>query len=231
MVTLAMALVLVTGGTVAALTGHVIVSGAVVNDTGTTVYETAAPQYTFLNRSYQNLPLNTPMSLVLFDSDSGSAHTFTILNRSDYEIPNPSTFSSSALGALMKKWGTLGNVTAGRNGGKNTTVIAAVASPSWYEFVCLEPGHFQAGMYGFIAFGMALPTNLTFGSGAPGPGIAVFIIIGTIVALTVLAIVLGFVVGQRHGSEHEMPPERLGYPEPSAPPPSDSPPLPPDGSR
>ena len=44
-------------------------------------------------------------------------------------------------------------------------------------------------------------------------------------ALTVIAIVLGFVVGRRKGSEFEMPPERLGYPEPSAP--SAGAPLPP----
>jgi hypothetical protein len=94
--------------------------------------------------------------------------------------------------------------------------------PGWYEFVCLEPGHFQEGMYGYIAFGMALPTNLTPASVNTGPGIAVFIISGTIVALVLVAIVLGFVVGQRKGSKFEMPPERLGYPEPPAPPPPPS---------
>jgi len=52
---------------------------------------------------------------------------------------------------------------------------------------------------------------------AQGPGAALFIIIGTIVSLVVIALVLGFVVGRRKGAEHEMPPERLGYPEPLAP--------------
>jgi hypothetical protein len=86
--------------------------------------------------------------------------------------------------------------------------------PGWYEFVCLEPGHFQSGMYGFIAFGMNLPANLTVSVASTGPGAGVFIISGTIVALVVVALVLGFVVGRRKGSEFEMSPERLGYPEP-----------------
>jgi len=72
-------------------------------------------------------------------------------------------------------------------------------------------------MYGFIAFGEPLPSNLTVSAASVGPGEAVFIIVGTIVALTVIAIVLGFVVGRRRGSSEEMPPERLGYPEPLVP--------------
>ena len=44
-----------------------------------------------------------------------------------------------------------------------------------------------------------------------------FIISGTIAGLVVLALVLGFVIGRRKGAVHEMPPERLGYPEPALP--------------
>jgi hypothetical protein len=75
-------------------------------------------------------------------------------------------------------------------------------------------------MYGFIAFGINLPSNLTVSTGPTGPGVGVFIISGTIVVLVVVALVLGFVVGRRKGSEFEMPPERLGYAEPPAPPPA-----------
>ncbi|MCI4365916.1 MAG: hypothetical protein L3K10_07675, partial [Thermoplasmata archaeon] len=60
-------------------------------------------------------------------------------------------------------------------------------------------------------------------------GSAVFIIVGTIVVLTVIAIVLGFVVGRRRGAVHEMPPERLGYPEPRLPTEPAPPPRPPKG--
>lgn len=80
-----------------------------------------------------------------------------------------------------------------------------------YQFFCTVPGHFNSGMEGFLGVGVYV------GGGAPPPGIgvAVFIISGTIVGLVILAIVLGFVVGKREGSKHEMPPERLGYPEPA----------------
>jgi hypothetical protein len=204
---------LVTAGGLVVATGRVVVADPVVDNAGSSLYETATAPYSFINRSYENVSLNTTISVSFFDADSYSPHTFTIIGARDYEIPNPAGQSNGNLTALIHANGTLVNVTSTP---LNTTfaTIAPVTQAGWYEFVCLEPGHFQAGMYGFIAFGEALPAGLGLGSTTPGPGIAVFIIIGTIVSLTVLAIVLGFVVGQRHGSEHEMPPERLGYPEP-----------------
>jgi plastocyanin len=82
-----------------------------------------------------------------------------------------------------------------------------------YEYVCTIAGHFQAGMWGKMGSGVAVGPP-------PGPSVpvALYIITGVIVALVVLAIVLGFIVGKREGARHEMPPERLGYPEPGAPP-------------
>jgi len=213
----ATALALVAGAALVALTGRVAIAGAVVVDTGTTLQETSQAPFSFVNRSYEELPLNTSITVKFFNSDPSTPHTFTILNRSRFAVKDPATFSNSALGSLLKTYGTLVNVSASGGSYAPTGTIAPISAPGWYEFVCTEQGHFQSGMYGYVAFGMALPANLTFGSSAPGPGLAVFIIIGTIVALTVLAIVLGFVVGQRRGAEHEMPPERLGYPEPSLP--------------
>ena len=209
-------------------TGRVAVAKPVVTNTGTTIVETAAPGFAFDTRTFENVSLGTTITVTFFDADASSPHTFTIVNDSGVQIPTAD--SSAQLGALVHTHGTLVNTTAvttAENGYNNTTFVSP-STPGWYEFVCIEPGHFQLGMYGFIAFGEALPANLTFGSGSPGPGLAVFIIIGTIVALTVLAIVLGFVVGQRKGAEHEMPPERLGYAEPSGPHPLPaSPPGPP----
>lgn len=214
---LAVAAGLVLAAVITVGSGRVAVAGPVVTDTGTTIVETAAPGFAFDTRTFENVSLGTTITVTFFDADASSPHTFTIVNDSDVQIPT--TDSSAQLGALVHTHGALVNTTAvttANNGYGNATFVSP-STPGWYEFVCIEPGHFQQGMYGFIAFGEALPANLTFGSGSPGPGLAVFIIIGTIVALTVLAIVLGFVVGQRRGSEHEMPPERLGYPEPSSP--------------
>ena len=66
-------------------------------------------------------------------------------------------------------------------------------------------------MSGLLGSGEA-PGSL---STSNGPGAPVYIISGTIVGLVILALVLGFVVGKRRGAAEEMPPERLGYPEPA----------------
>lgn len=187
-------------------------ASAVVVDTSSSLSVTAAAPYKFVQDAYENLPTNTTINVTLTDADS-LAHTFSILDRQGWQIPNS---PSTDLAALFSTYGALVSLNVTGSGDQLTKSFTA-PGVGWYEFVCLEPGHFQAGMYGFIAFGMALPGNLTPGAVVTGPGIAVFIISGTIVALVLAAIVLGFVVGQRRGAEHEMPPERLGYPEPPAP--------------
>lgn len=221
---------LVLGGGAAVASGHVVVSSGEVPDAGTTLYETATTGFSYTNRSYGNVPTSTSISLTFFDADQGSPHTFTLLDIPDFWIQNYSTFNPYYLDQLLQKYGTLVNTTAvtTAHGGYANGTFTSPSAAGYYEFLCLESGHLQSGMYGIIAFGEPVPTNISFGSGSPGPGLAVFIIVGTIVALTVLAIVLGFVVGRRRGSEHEMPPERLGYPEPPGSEPlSPSPPNPP----
>jgi uncharacterized cupredoxin-like copper-binding protein len=175
-----------------------------------TVAVTAVSGFRFTPNGFNDVATGTTVSVSFTDADD-QPHTFSILNRSGVQIPNG--FSSGQLDTWFSTYGHLVSIQ------QNTTATAPTVtftSPGvgWYEFVCLEPGHFQEGMYGFIAFGEPLPSNLTVTSGSTGAGAAVFIIVGTIVSLTVIAIVLGFVVGRRRGSEDEMPPERLGYPEP-----------------
>ena len=174
-----------------------------------TIAVTAKSPFTFDPNTFDNVPTNTTISVTLTNGDT-IPHTFTILDREGYVIKQ-----SDSLTSLLATYGNLTNVVA--DGGTTATQSFPSPGTGWYEFVCTEPGHFAAGMYGFIAFGEALPSNLSAGATSNGPGIAVFIITGTIVALVVIALVLGFVVGRRRGAEHEMPPERLGYPEPVAP--------------
>ena len=210
-------------GTLAVARGGLVVLG-VLADPGTlsakgiagvahpadgTIAVTAKSPFTFDPNTFANVPTNTTVTVTLTNGDS-IPHTFTILDREGYVIK-----TSDSLSALLTTYGNLTNVVA--DGGTTATGSFPSPGPGWYEFVCTEPGHFAAGMYGFIAFGEALPSNLSAGATSSGPGIAVFIITGTIVALVVIALVLGFVVGRRRGAEHEMPPERLGYPEPVAP--------------
>lgn len=105
--------------------------------------------------------------------------------------------------------------------GQHQTINFTAPPTGWYEFVCTVAGHFQLGMYNALGFGVPAPANLTGGGTTVQVGWPVYVIAGTIVGLVILALVLGFVSGQRKGSQHEMPPERLGYPE-EVPPPSGS---------
>jgi len=180
---------------------------------------TAAAPYKFISDTYEQLPTNSTINVTFTDADT-LAHTFSILNREGWVIP-----ISADPAVVFSTYGALFEINASGPG----TVTGSFSShgPGWYEFVCLETGHFAYGMYGFIAFGMNLPGNLTVSAASMAPGAAVFIIVGTIAALVVIALVLGFVVGRRRGSEFEMPPERLGYAEPQAP--AESGPLPPGG--
>lgn len=179
----------------------------------TSVDVTASSGFKFTPTGFNDVAANTTISLKFVDGDTLS-HTFSIWGREGVVIPVAT--KSDQLTALFTTYPPLVSMIAG-SGQTNTTTFPAPAT-GWYEFVCLQTGHFQQGMYGFIAFGEPLPSNLTVTTAYDGPGTAVFIIIGTIVALTVIAVVLGFVVGRRRGSSDEMPPERLGYPEPEPPP-------------
>ena len=179
----------------------------------TTIAVTGLGSLAFDPNTFANVPTNTTVTLTFTDA-TDVAHTLSILNREGVVIPNPSTTTTGQLNALFAQYGYLAPELNVSSAGQKVTETFTSPGPGWYEFVCQVTGHFQAGMYGYIAFGEPLPSNLTVSAPSTGPGTAVFIIVGTIVALVVIALVLGFVIGQRRGAEHEMPPERLGYPEP-----------------
>lgn len=188
---------------------HVQVSAHNLNVTGVS--------YSFTPDLVNNLSMSTNYFVNFTDSDTaGAAHTFTILGWEGVVIP--SSWGATQLSGLAygRAHPYIANINAS-GAGTYAGNFTSPASPGWYEFVCTEGGHFQLGMFGFISFGEALPANLTVTAPATGAGLAVFIIVGTIVTLTVIAIVLGFVVGRREGAQFEMPPERLGYPEPHRP--------------
>ncbi|HXW67758.1 MAG TPA: sulfocyanin-like copper-binding protein [Thermoplasmata archaeon] len=216
-VALALAVLLVGGAAIALVdSAPARAATAVRTDASDAVSVTAVSGFSFTPNAVQGLPTNATITLTFTDSDSLD-HTFWIIGKQGWVIP-PS-YSSGQLEALA--FGhlppALVGANASANGGQNITTFTSPSAPGWYEFVCTEPGHFQNGMYGFIAFGMNLPGNLTVSAASTNPGAAVFIIVGVIVGLVVIALVLGFVVGRRRGATYEMPPERLGYPEPESP--------------
>jgi hypothetical protein len=195
-----------------------LATGSPLPMTASPGFKFAPAEFAFPNPSI----LNTTIDVTFTDGDT-IAHTFTIGSRQGWVIPN--TYTSGQLAAYFAAYPPMFTINA-TNPGSYPGNFTAPPAAGWYEFVCNEPGHFQEGMYGFIAFGEPLPANLTVTAPSVGPGTAVFIIVGTIVALTVIAIVLGFVIGRRRGTLHEMPPERLGYPEPAHP----AEPAPPPGA-
>ncbi|HUI38110.1 MAG TPA: hypothetical protein VLY85_00605, partial [Thermoplasmata archaeon] len=137
-------------------------------------------------------------------------HTFTLSPTAGYTFPQSD--SSSDLLHYFSTNAPLVNIQVSGSTGSQFTGNFTAPPYGLYEYVCTEPGHFPQ-MSGILGSGEAGSTiNVDTGPGAP-----VFIIVGVITALVIIALVLGFVVGKRRGAHEEMPPERLGYPEPPAP--------------
>jgi plastocyanin len=187
-------------------------AASAIDDTGSSsLAVTAEPGYAFTPNGIGNLPTNTSITVTFTDNDN-VPHTFTVIGVQGWVIPLD--IRQSDFDTLV--WGSTPKVLVNANATGTDQVTATFTSPGkgWYEFVCTEPGHFQSGMYGFVAFGEPVPANLSVTPADTDPGIAVFIIVGTIVSLVIIALVLGFVVGRRRGSSDEMAPQRLGYLEP-----------------
>ncbi len=223
--------VLLAAGGFAAAGSVTVVEAGVVQATGASTTITASSSFTFSPSVVNDLPLATAVSIDFMNGDGALTHTFTIIGCENVSFPDTAQLSHfiNGTGSDKCQQAPLLNVVQGPSSSKTVTLSAtAVTKAGWFEFVCQEPGHLAKGMYGFLGFGLTVPANLTPVTPNTAAGTAVFIIVGTIVTLTVIAIVLGFVVGRREGAKHEMPPERLGYAEPPAPG-SDEPktPLPP----
>jgi len=223
-VALLLVVVLVLSGLLA-LTETVPARAQSIDAGGATTFAVSAiAGYQFSPSTIENVGASTNVTVTFTDLDTQS-HTFTIYGRQGVVIPT----TTPDLVKLVYGSGIKPLVNINLTGGGPPSTVSFAAPPTgWYEYLCMESGHFQQGMYGFIAFGTSLPANLSITVPDTGPGAAVFIIVGTIVSLVIIAIVLGFVVGRRRGSHDEMPPERLGYPEPAMPEPL-PPPTPPGG--
>ncbi|MCI4353029.1 MAG: plastocyanin/azurin family copper-binding protein [Thermoplasmata archaeon] len=139
-------------------------------------------------------------------------HTFTLSSLVNYTLPYASNTNLTSVFLVQHPALVSVNI-PDVQGGVTPVTFTAPTTIGSYQFFCQVPGHFATGMEGLLGVGISVS-----GPGAPpGIGPPVFIISGTIVGLVIAAIVLGFVVGQREGTKHEMPPERLGYSEISSP--------------
>ncbi len=181
---------------------------------------TVSDQYVFTLSANEITPGDTVKVTITYIGTEGIAHTFTLSPIAGFAFN--STDQTPHLLAFFSAHSPLVNLS--ENGTQGETHSETFVAPPYglYEYVCLESGHFQLGMHGELGSGEAGAV----GSTATGPGWQVFAIIGGVCSLVIATIVLAFVFGQREGTKHEMPPERLGYPEgPRTPPPS--PPTPP----
>jgi len=158
----------------------------------------ATGNYGYLPSTFEQVPTNTTIS-VTFTDESNLPHTFTIIGKQGWVIPT--TYSSSQIDSLG--YGNappaLFNLNVTGSGDVATGTFGA-PGPGWYEFVCTVSGHFQNGMYGFIAFGENLPSNLTVpNNNRVGVGGGFFSWVGaaTAVAVALILIAVFFVWRRR----------------------------------
>ncbi len=183
----------------------------------TSVTITVTSALAFTPNTFEVSPGQT-VTLTVEQLDS-EYHTFTLSSVTNFTFSSSNT--TSDLQAFFLAHPPLVYVAINDTAGWEQTVTFTAPPLGTYEYVCEIPGHFQGGMFGFMGSGVAVGPP-------PGPPVPVglYIITGVIVGLVVIAIVLGFVVGKRKGDRYEMPPERLGYPEPSDPSQTGRPPPP-----
>jgi len=164
--------------------------------------------FAFAPSDISNVPPGENVT-IQFSNLGAIPHTFTLSTLVNYTLPYEGNTNLTST-FLVQHPPSVNVLIPGTQGSDvATAVFTAPTAIGSYQFFCAEPGHFASGMEGFLGVGISVGPP----AAPPGIGLPVFIISGTIVGLVILAIVLGFVVGKREGSTHEMPPERLGYPE------------------
>jgi plastocyanin len=165
----------------------------------------ASGNYGYTPPYFQQEPTNATIT-VRFTDGSDLAHTFTIINKEGWVVPtsySPAQIDTLAYGTPSSN---LDNANVSGPGVVNVTTFTS-PGPGWYEFVCTVSGHFQLGMYGFIAFGMNLPSNLT-GSGRTGVGghLTFNVVDAGIVVVLIAIIAGGYLYIQRRRQRARFPP-------------------------
>ena len=166
--------------------GSVAATGA----TGTIVVN-ATGDYGYQPADFQRVPVDANIT-VTFTDDSVLAHSFTISSREGVVIPV--AYTPTQLNDYFVTYPPMLSIYANSSGAQTVATFHSPTDPGWYEFVCLVSGHFQMGMYGFIAFGENLPPNLTAhprtGLGGPLTLPAEAVIGGSIAVVAVAGLLL-----------------------------------------
>lgn len=191
-VALAIVVIVLVGGLVSSAPGALANSGNPVSSARVGwINITATADYGYTPPYLQQVPTNATITVTFTDA-SDLAHTFTIIGREGWVVPTtytPAQIDDLAYGDSPP---ALDNANVSGAGAVNVTTFES-PGPGWYEFLCTVSGHFQLGMYGFIAFGMNLPSNLT-GSGRTGLGghLSFNAVDAAIVAAVVVVAIAGY---------------------------------------
>ena len=154
------ALVLLATGAIsiplAPVSGHAVAAGAVGAAGSVTL--AATQDYGYQPGTFQQVPTNATIT-VTFTDDDVLQHSFVISSREGLVIP--SGYTDTQLAQFFTTYPALYYAVVNAQGDRSVGTFHSPVSPGWYEFVCNVTGHFENGMYGFIAFGENLPSNLT----------------------------------------------------------------------
>lgn len=165
-----------------------------VSPTGS-INVTAVSDYGFQPDTFQNVPTNATIT-VTFSDDDVLPHSFLIVSREGYQIPN--NYTTSQLNQFVATYPPLYYTALSGGGQMSVHTFHSPDTPGWYEFVCNVTGHFQFGMYGFVAFGENLPTNLILPShGSSGPRPLSALDLGAVGGSVVVALLLIYFVWRR----------------------------------
>lgn len=96
-------------------------------------------------------PGQYPINLNVFVTNLGSlSHTFTVASQSNVSVPLD-------FGPYFAQHTPLVNAVVPAAGGGTVWANFTVPAPGVYEYICEIPGHFAAGMYGFLYVGVSPP--------------------------------------------------------------------------
>jgi len=167
----------------------------------------AIADYRYNPSTLEGVPTATNITVTFLDQDT-LPHSFTIPSYVNQSI-DPS-LSSTGLAAFLVAHPPFFSITVNGSGDQVTSSFLSPANPGWYEFVCNVAGHFQDGMYGYIAFGENLPPNLTTPNRVGVGGLS--LTPGEAVAIGVIVVALvGYVIWWRRRSPDRSIPEEELY--------------------
>lgn len=167
---------------------------------------TATGDYGYTPDTLEQVPVGTTVAITFVDA-SVLQHSFTISSREGFVIPT--TDSPQQLTQLFTSYPAIFSIFVNGTGDQHTASFSSPSTPGWYEFVCNVSGHFQNGMYGFIAFGENLPSNLTAPSRTGLGGGTITPIEGASIAGVVAVVALAAIVVHRRRSKARIrPPPR-----------------------